>query len=357
MSSAAATNNLAGDLRADLSAGPVVRGQLRHREGLRDSVTIGTVEKLHQRHRAGSMRLGQAERGHRRERDQSSVGIIGAGPAGLAVADQPAQAAAGRYMSTTATTGSGGLLIYGIPELQIGKGRGGAPLGAAGEPAGCGSIWACRHSALPASDVTLRRAARAARRAIHRHRRLQGARPAGAEGVGMPGRWCRRCDFLTASNRDRASATKCPTSTSGDARTPLASTSWWWAAATRRWTACAPPIRQGAASVKCLYRRDKSTTCRARCARSGQRRGGRACDFAVAVGARRRSRAARMAACRGGARACGCAWALPDSTGRQSGRADRAGIPASSSRLRPGDLGPGLRSGGPRLGCLRPGRS
>ena len=95
---------LAGDLRPHLPAGPAVRRQLRDRAVRPRHRDDRLDREVHHRHGLGA-RLGQAASSRARERAQS-VGIIGAGPAGLAAAEQLRAARAIRSTSTTATTAS-----------------------------------------------------------------------------------------------------------------------------------------------------------------------------------------------------------------------------------------------------------
>ena len=93
---------LPGDLRPHLPAGPAVRRQLRHREGLRER-HHRRGRALHHRHRLGAG-LGEADpaaRGARRSRSASSA----PGPAAWPRPSSCAGAAI-RCTSTTATTAS-----------------------------------------------------------------------------------------------------------------------------------------------------------------------------------------------------------------------------------------------------------
>jgi glutamate synthase (NADPH/NADH) small chain len=101
----AATNEHARNLRPHLPAGPAVRRQLRHRARGHGTVTIGAVEK-YITDTAWEKGWVKPLRRLRRERAQS-VGIIGAGPAGLAAAEQLRRGLPG-HMSMTATTARAG---------------------------------------------------------------------------------------------------------------------------------------------------------------------------------------------------------------------------------------------------------
>ena len=82
------------------------------------TVTIGSVEKLHHRHRLGAG-LGEADPAARASAPRV-VGIIGAGPAGLAAAEQLRRKG---YQVTVYDRYDrvGGLLIYGIPNFKLEK--------------------------------------------------------------------------------------------------------------------------------------------------------------------------------------------------------------------------------------------
>ena len=77
------------------------------------TVTIGTVEK-YITETAWDRGLGQAGQARLRELEES-VGIVGAGPAGLAAAEELRRQAATRWWSTTATTGSAGCWSTAFP--------------------------------------------------------------------------------------------------------------------------------------------------------------------------------------------------------------------------------------------------
>ncbi len=96
-----ATNNMPGDLRPHLPAGSPLRRQLRHRAIRPRHRDHRRDREISHRHRLGERLGAAAEAG--RERGQS-IGIIGAGPAGLAAAEQLAPQGLHRSRSTTATT-------------------------------------------------------------------------------------------------------------------------------------------------------------------------------------------------------------------------------------------------------------
>ena len=98
--------HLPRDLRPHLPAGPAVRRQLRHRASRPRHRHHRRGREIHHRHRLGKG-LGQAAEAACASATQS-VGIIGAGPAGLAAAERAAHARAIRSLSMTATTASAG---------------------------------------------------------------------------------------------------------------------------------------------------------------------------------------------------------------------------------------------------------
>ena len=160
-----------------------------------------------------------------------SVGIIGAGPGGLAAADML------RRQGLQVTVydrydRAGGLLTYGIPGFKLEK-----------------EVVLRRNVQLAAGGVDvpaelqrrrghrLRRDPRAARRGADRHRRLQVARPRRAgRGAGRHRAGDRLPDRLEPQGLRRRGAGL----RQRRAERRRASGWWWSAAATRRWTACAP---------------------------------------------------------------------------------------------------------------------
>ena len=132
-----------------------------------ESVTIGAVEK-HITDTA--FERGWVKPPTPTARAPESIGVIGAGPAGLAVADQLRKRGYqidvyDRYDRV------GGLLIYGIPNFKLEK----AVVERRADMLAAGGIrfhLDCEVGSEPA----LRRAAGAPRRAVRRHRRLPGAR-------------------------------------------------------------------------------------------------------------------------------------------------------------------------------------
>ena len=144
-----------------------MRRQLRHREGLRlGHHRLG--REVHHRHRLGAG-LGQADPAAPRAAE--SVGIVGAGPAGLAAAEQLRRkgyqvAIYDRYDRV------GGLLIYGIPNFKLEKDIVQRREKLLRDVERRRSISNCEVG----RDVTLAELRAAPRRRADRDRRLQGAR-------------------------------------------------------------------------------------------------------------------------------------------------------------------------------------
>ena len=155
----------------------------------------------------------------RRARTAQSVGIVGAGPGGLAAAEQLRRRGYQVHVYDRHDR-VGGLLIYGIPGFKLEKDDRAAP------PAIC---WRRPASSSTSNteigrDVTLRRTARAPRRGADRHRRLQGARHRRPRRRACPAS-CRR-STTSSPPTARASATPCRTSTSGVLNAAGQATSW-----------------------------------------------------------------------------------------------------------------------------------
>ena len=184
----------ARDLRPDLPAGPAVRGQLRHR-------AVGPRHGHDRRGReatsptppssaAGSSRVRPAARAGR-SRSASSAPARPASPVAEELRKRGYQVARLRPLRPGRRPAD---LRH--PRLQAGEGGGRAPRRRPARQ---------RHPLPPRRrrrrrGRRLRRAARAPRRALHRHRRLPGARPRGARRAAWPAS-CRRSTILTASNR------------------------------------------------------------------------------------------------------------------------------------------------------------
>ena len=180
------------NLRPHLPAGPAVRRQLRHREGLRER-HHRRGRALHHRHRLRT-RLGQAA-ASRAPRTRLSVGIVGAGPGGLAAAEQLRRQgyAVARLRPLRPRRRPDDLRH---PQLQAGKAHRRAP--AAGCWSEAGIVFHLDTDV--GRDVTPRRAARAATTRCcsppASTRRASSAAPA----PGCPAS-CPALDYLTASNR------------------------------------------------------------------------------------------------------------------------------------------------------------
>ena len=205
------------------------------------SVTIGSVEKY--------ITDTALERGWvkppspRRERGQS-VGILGAGPAGLAAADMLrrqgyADDVYDRYDRV------GGLMIYGIPNFKLEK-----------------AVVARRHDLLAAGGIRFHTNFEIGREATlaelrTRHDALlvatgcYRARPLQAPGVGLPG-IVAALDYLTASNRNGLGDGPLPNGLDASDRNVVVIGGGDTAMDCVR-----TAVRQGAKSVKCLYRRDR----------------------------------------------------------------------------------------------------
>jgi glutamate synthase (NADPH) small chain len=210
-----------------------------------ESVTIGSVEKYitDTAWQQGWVKPIQP----RRERPES-VGIVGAGPAGLAAAEQLRRkgspvAIYDRYDRV------GGLLIYGIPNFKLEK-----------------EIVQRREKLLRDSKVTFHLNCDVGRDVTltqlrERHAAVlvatgvYKARDIAAPGVGLPG-IAAALDFLTASNR-AGLGDKVPEHESGvlDAKGKHVVVIGGGDTAM---DCVRTAVRQGAKSVKCLYRRDRS---------------------------------------------------------------------------------------------------
>jgi glutamate synthase (NADPH/NADH) small chain len=205
------------------------------------SVTIGSVEKY--------ITDTALERGWvrppapRRERAQT-VGIVGAGPAGLAAADMLRRTGYGvdvydRYDRV------GGLLVYGIPNFKLDK-----------------AVVARRHALLEAGGIRFHREFEVGRDATlaelrARHDALlvatgcYRARPLQAPGIGLAG-IVEALDYLTRSNRSGLGDGGPPADLDAAGRNVVVIGGGDTAMDCVR-----TAIRQGARSVKCLYRRDR----------------------------------------------------------------------------------------------------
>ena len=173
---AAATNNLPEICGRICPQDRLCEGNCVIEQGVDGTVTIGAVEK-YITDTAWERRLGHAAPPARRTRQQS-VGIIGAGPAGLAAAEhlRPRGYEVHVYDRHDRV---GGLMIYGIPNFKLEKDVVMRRLAAARARAGSSSTRTSR-SAATSSLADLRERHDAV---LIAHRRLQGARHQ-APGVG-----------------------------------------------------------------------------------------------------------------------------------------------------------------------------
>ncbi|HEX7967288.1 MAG TPA: NAD(P)-dependent oxidoreductase [Stellaceae bacterium] len=209
-----------------------------------DSVTIGSVEKYitETAFRQGWVKPPKP----RRELDQS-VGIIGAGPAGLAAAEQLRRKGYQVHVYDRYDR-VGGLLVYGIPNFKLEK-----------------QVVARRHRLLEAGGITFhvnfevgREASLAALRQRHDAILIAPgvyrARDMACPGIGL-GNVVAALEYLTASNRKGL----------GDAVAAFDSGALDAAGkhvvvvggGDTAMDCVRTAVRQGAASVRCLYRRDR----------------------------------------------------------------------------------------------------
>ena len=210
-----------------------------------DAVTIGSVEKFIT---DTAWNEGWVKPIHPRRERPESVGIVGAGPAGLAAAEQLRRKGYqveiyDRYDRV------GGLLIYGIPNFKLEK-----------------DIVQRREQLLRASNVVFHLNCEVGRDiSLDDLRRRHGAvliatgvykaRDIQAPGVGLPG-IAAALDYLTAANRSGL-GDRVPAYESGalDARGKNVLVVGGGDTAM---DCVRTAVRQGAKSVKCLYRRDRA---------------------------------------------------------------------------------------------------
>jgi glutamate synthase (NADPH/NADH) small chain len=210
-----------------------------------ESVTIGAVEK-YITDTAFEMGWVQSPRPRRERRE--SIGVIGAGPAGLAVADQLRKKGYqidvyDRYDRV------GGLLIYGIPNFKLEKAVVERRAGILGE-GGIRFHLDCEIGGkVPFAELRERHDALFVGTGVYR------ARDITSPGVGL-GNIVQAIDYLTASNRKGL----------GDA-VPAFDSGALDAAGKRvvvvgggdtAMDCVRTAVRQGATSVRCLYRRDRA---------------------------------------------------------------------------------------------------
>lgn len=177
-----------------------------------------------------------------------SVGIIGAGPAGLAAADVLRRAGV-QVVIYDRYDRAGGLLTYGIPGFKLEKNV----VERRNEQLAKGGVTFCLNTNI-GSDMSLA-ALRAKHDAVLIGTGVYKSRDLGGPGVGLDG-IVRAIDYLTASNRQNFGDVV-PEIESGDL----------WAEGKKvvvigggdtAMDCVRTAIRQGATSVKCLYRRDKA---------------------------------------------------------------------------------------------------
>ena len=210
-----------------------------------ESVTIGAVERFIT---DNAWEQGWVKPKKPRRELGVSVGIVGAGPAGLACAEELRRVGYDVHVYDRYDR-VGGLMIYGIPGFKLEKDiviRRWKLLEEAGIVFHLGADIG---GALPFADLRARHAAVLVATGVYKPRDI------GGPGVGLPG-IVSAMDFLTTSNREGL----------GDA--PPAFASGKLNAAGRdvvvigggdtAMDCLRTAVRQGARSVKCLYRRDKA---------------------------------------------------------------------------------------------------
>ena len=210
-----------------------------------DSVTIGAVERYvtDTAFARGWVRLAKP-----RHENGLSVGIVGAGPAGLAAAEQLRKLGYAVHVYDRYDR-VGGLMIYGIPNFKLEK-----PIVLRRwqqfEEAGIHF-----HLNTEIGRETTLAELRASHDSVLIATGVYKARDIGGPGVGLPG-IVRALDYLTASNRENLGEIV-PAFASGE----LNATGKHVVVIGGGDTAmdCVrTAVRQGAASVKCLYRRDRA---------------------------------------------------------------------------------------------------
>ena len=205
------------------------------------SVTIGSVEKFitDTAWERGWVKPPKPQHEH-----GQSVGIIGAGPAGLAAAEQLRRKGYQVHIYDRYDR-VGGLLVYGIPNFKLDK-----------------QIVARRHKLLEdggvvfhcnyeiGRDATLREIKRS-HDAVLIATGVYKSKPLEAPGIGL-GNIVQALDYLTASNRRGLGDTVADTGLDATGKRVVVIGGGDTAMDCVR-----TAIRQGAASVKCLYRRDR----------------------------------------------------------------------------------------------------
>ena len=210
-----------------------------------DSVTIGAVERYIT---DTAFDRGWVRPAAPRAENGLSVGIVGAGPAGLAAADQLRRLGYAVHVYDRYDR-VGGLLVYGIPGFKLEK-----------------HIVQRRHDLLAAAGVRFHLGAdvgpalpfgalRARHDALLIATGVYKARDIGGPGVGLPG-IVPALDYLTASNR-HGLGDSVPDFTSGVLDAAGKNVVVIGGGDTAM-DCVRTAVRQGAASVKCLYRRDRA---------------------------------------------------------------------------------------------------
>ena len=310
-----------------------MRRQLRHR-------AVGPRHRHHRRGRALHHRhglgegLGQADRAGARARRSRSASSAPAPPAWR----PPTSCAAAGYQVTVYDRHdrAGGLLIYGIPNFKLEKdvverrtqrlADGGVDFRLNFE------VGTRRHA---------RRAARDARRGPDRHRRLQGARPAGARRAARQA-WSPALDYLIASNR-KGLGDAVPDFDSGTLNAAGKNVVVIGGGDTAM-DCVRTAVRQGATSVTCLYRRDRANMPGSQREVANAEEEGVEFDWLAAPARRARATPTASPACAPPACASARPTLGPPGAGGDRGRRLRAAG-------RPGDQGAGLRSRGPARRC------
>ena len=215
-----------------------------------ESVTIGAVERFITDH---AWEMGWVKPARPRRERAQSIGVIGAGPGGLAAADQLRRLGYQVHVYDRYDR-VGGLMIYGIPGFKLEKEivmRRHALLQDGGVRFHLG-----RGIADADSDETIAFASlREQHDALLIATGVYKSRDIGGPGVGLPG-IVKALDYLTASNR-RSLGDEVPGFDSGllDASGKAVVVIGGGDTAM---DCVRTAVRQGAASVKCLYRRDRA---------------------------------------------------------------------------------------------------
>ncbi|HET8996754.1 MAG TPA: NAD(P)-dependent oxidoreductase [Acetobacteraceae bacterium] len=210
-----------------------------------DSVTIGAVERYIT---DTAFARGWVKPGRPRHENGLSVGIIGAGPGGLAAAEQLRRQGYAVHVYDRYDR-VGGLMIYGIPNFKLEKEivlRRWKQFEDAGVHFNLGVAVG--------QDVTLAEL-RQRHDSVLIATGVYKARDIGGPGVGLPG-IVRALDYLTASNRENLGEIV-PDFASGELNAAGKHVVVIGGGDTAM-DCVRTAVRQGAASVKCLYRRDRA---------------------------------------------------------------------------------------------------